>query len=50
MAKMYSKRPVTKSWRKGRMRSVQTVIYYENDRLMTKQIIHDRCAVKPRLW
>lgn len=49
MAKMYSKRPVTKSWRKGRLRRVQTIRYYKNDRLMTKTIVHAPYAISPKV-
>lgn len=37
---------VTRSFRKGRNKRVQTIIRYVNDRPVCKQIIHDRCAVK----
>lgn len=37
---------VTRSWRKGRDKRVQTIIRYVNDRMVCKQIIHDRLAVK----
>lgn len=37
---------VTRSYRKGRDKRVQTIIRYENDRPVCKQIIHVGCAVK----
>ena len=42
---------VTRSFRKGRIKRVQTIIRYVNDRPVCKQIIHDITAVKKKaIW